>query len=141
MNLVKVKFTGSRAYRDRTPLANCWNPGDVKPVPEDDARTLCRFVEFERLADAPPQEDERNETEETDITEEEAHALVTQKAVEQQQEDEHNETEGMLLTVESWDKDQLEAYARQYEVEIDKRKSVTKLRQEVSGLIEQFGVR
>lgn len=135
MNFVKVKFTGGRSYRDRTLLANCWNPGDVKLVPEDDARSLCKFAEFKLLECSSPKDGERNDAKE------DAQALIVQKAVEQQQEDEHNETENMLLTIESWDKDQLEAYASKYDTEIDKRKSVTKLRQEVSGLIEQFGAR
>lgn len=54
---------------------------------------------------------------------------------------ERNETEGMLLMVESMDKDTLEAYARKYEVELDKRRSLANLRSEVTTLIEQFGVR
>ena len=47
----------------------------------------------------------------------------------------------MLLTVQSMDKSALEEYARKYEVELDKRLGVGKLRAEVSTLIEQFGAR
>ena len=47
----------------------------------------------------------------------------------------------MLLTVESMDKAALEQYARKYEVELDKRRSLDTLRAEVSTLIEQFGAR
>ena len=55
--------------------------------------------------------------------------------------DEHQQTENMLLTVESMDKGALEEYARKYDVELDKRLGIAKLRAEVSTLIEQFGVR
>ena len=47
----------------------------------------------------------------------------------------------MLLTVESMDKGALEEYARKYDVELDKRLGIAKLRAEVSTLIEQFGAR
>ena len=54
---------------------------------------------------------------------------------------ERQQLEAMLLTVESMDKGALEEYARKYDVELDKRLGVAKLRAEVSTLIEQFGVR
>ena len=47
----------------------------------------------------------------------------------------------MLLTIESMDKSALEEYARKYEIELDKRTGVGKLRAEVATLVEQFGVR
>lgn len=51
------------------------------------------------------------------------------------------ETEGMLMLIEAMDKDALEAYAMKYEVNLDKRRGVEKLRGEVVSLIEQFGAR
>ena len=128
MNLVNVKFSGSRAYRDRTALANVWEPGDIKAIPAEDAQVLRRFAEFEVVKAKPTKEQE-------------AEAVLSQKAAAKKQEDEDNATEGMLLTLESWDKNQLEVYAKQYEVNLDKRKSTTNLRLEVANLIEQFGVR
>lgn len=128
MNLVNVKFSGSRAYRDRTALANVWEPGDIKAIPADDARVLRRFAEF-AIVDEPVSKQEQEQ------------ATVKRKAAKQEQEQEDNATEGMLLTIESWDKNQLEAYARQYEVELDKRRSLQNLRLDVANLVEQYGVR
>lgn len=128
MNLVNVKFSGSRAYRDRTALANVWEPGDIKAIPAEDARVLRRFAEF-AIVDEPVSKQEQEQ------------ATVKRKAAKQEQEQEDNATEGMLLTIESWDKNQLEAYARQYEVELDKRRSLQNLRLDVANLVEQYGVR
>lgn len=128
MDLVNVKFSGSRAYRDRTPLANIWQPGDIKAVPAEDAQVLRRFAEFAIVVEPVSKQEQEQ-------------AITKQKAAVAKQEDEDNATEGMLLTLESWDKNQLEVYAKQYEVNLDKRKSTTNLRLEVANLIEQFGVR
>lgn len=128
MDLVNVKFSGSRAYRDRTPLANVWEPGDIKAIPAEDAQVLRRFAEF-AIVDKPVGKREQEQ------------AIIQQKAVTQEQEQEDNATENMLLTIESWDKNQLENYARQYEVELDKRRSLQNLRLDVVNLVEQYGVR
>ena len=72
---------------------------------------------------------------------EEQEALAMQQAAEQAKLAEKQILESMLLTVEAMDKPALEEYARKYEVELDKRLGVVKLRAEVSTLIEQFGVR
>lgn len=129
MELVSVKFSGGRAYRDRTSLGNLWNPGDVKTIPDAMARDLCRFAEFSRLEADDPTEEQK------------AEAIVQVEAAAREQEQEDQEQENMLLTIESWDKSQLEAYARNYEVELDKRKSLANLRLEVTHLVEQFGAR
>ena len=94
MNLVNVKFSGSRAYRDRTALANVWEPGDIKVIPAEDARVLRRFAEF-AIVDEPVSKQEQEQ------------AITKRKAAAAKQEDEDNATEGMLLTLESWDKNQL----------------------------------
>ena len=47
----------------------------------------------------------------------------------------------MLMLVDSMDKEALEAYAMKYEVNLDKRRALDKLRAEVVSLIEQFGAR
>lgn len=128
MNLIAVKYSGKKPYRDRTPLRTHWQPDDVRRVPERDAKVLLRFAEFARAAieDATDQLGD-------------AEAAVTAQA--QREQDERNETEGMLMVIDTMDKDALEAYAMKYEVNLDKRRSVEKLRTEVAGLIEQFGAR
>ena len=128
MQLIAVKYEGKKPYRDRTPLRNEWEPGDAKRVPERDARTLLRFAEFSRADEA-------------ELTEQpgDAEAVIAVQA--QRENDERTETEAMLMLVDSMDKDALEAYALKYEVNLDKRRGLDKLRGEVASLIEQFGAR
>ena len=128
MKLIVVKYEGKKPYRDRTPLRNEWEPGDVKRVPERDAKILLRFAEFHRAEEA----------EATDRPEDVEAAIAAQA---QREHDERNETEAMLMLVDTMDKDALEAYALKYEINIDKRRGLDKLRGEVVSLIEQFGAR
>ena len=128
MQLIAVKYQGRKHYRDRTPLRNEWEPGDTKRVPERDAKVLLRFAEFSRADDA-------------DLTEQPGDAEAAIAAHQQRERDERNETEAMLMLVDTMDKDALEAYALKYEINIDKRRGLDKLRGEVVSLIEQFGAR
>ena len=128
MQLIAVKYQGRKRYRDRTPLRNEWEPGDAKRVPERDAKILLRFAEFHRAEEA----------EATDRPEDVEAAIAAQA---QRENDERNETEAMLMLVDTMDKDALETYALKYEVNLDKRRGVEKLRGEVVSLIEQFGAR
>ena len=128
MKLIVVKYEGKKPYRDRTPLRNEWEPGDVKRVPERDAKILLRFAEFHRAEEA----------EATDRPEDVESAIAAQA---QRENDERNETEAMLMLVDTMDKDALEAYALKYEISLDKRRGLDKLRGEVVSLIEQFGAR
>ena len=128
MKLIVVKYEGKKPYRDRTPLRNEWEPGDIKRVPERDAKILLRFAEFERAEEA----------EATDRPEDVEAAIAAQT---QRENDERNETEAMLMLVDTMDKDALEAYALKYEINLDKRRGLDKLRGEVVSLIEQFGAR
>ena len=128
MKLIVVKYEGKKPYRDRTPLRNEWEPGDLKRVPERDAKILLRFAEFHRAEEA----------EATDRPEDVEAAIAAQT---QRENDERNETEAMLMLVDTMDKDALEAYALKYETNLDKRRGLDKLRGEVVSLIEQFGAR
>ena len=128
MKLIAVKYEGKKPYRDRTLLRNEWEPGDIKRVPERDAKILLRFAEFERA----------EEVEATDRPEDVEAAIAAQT---QRENDERNETEAMLMLVDTMDKDALETYALKYEVNLDKRRGLDKLRGEVVSLIEQFGAR
>ena len=128
MKLIVVKYEGKKPYRDRTPLRNEWEPGDAKRVPERDAKTLLRFAEFTRADEA-------------DLTEQPGDAEAVIAAQQQREHDERNETEAMLMLVDTMDKDALEAYALKYEISLDKRRGLDKLRGEVVSLIEQFGAR
>ena len=128
MQLIAVKYQGRKRYRDRTPLRNEWEPGDARRVPERDAKVLLRFAEFSRADDA-------------DLTEQPGDAEAAIAAQTQRENDERNDTEAMLMLVDTMDKGALEAYALKYEINLDKRRGLDKLRGDVVSLIEQFGAR
>jgi hypothetical protein len=128
MELIGVTYSGRKPYKDKTPLRTSWMPGDTKRVPEDAARVLCRFAEFARAQDQGAQ-----------ASDDEVMAAVV--SVKQKDKDEEAARNNMLNLIDSMDKDALEAYARNYEVELDKRRRVSNLRAEVVSLVEQFGVR
>lgn len=127
MDLTRIAYNGRKTYRDKL-TGNTWEPGDAKLVSANAAKKLLRFAEF------APAEGKATESE----TEQ---ALVVNQEATREKDNERDQLESMLLTVEHMDKGALEAYARKYEVELDKRLGVAKLRAEVSNLIEQFGVR
>jgi len=129
MNLVRLTYTGTKSYRDKTKLRNTWEPGQARLVPDEIAKLLLRFAEFTK---------DDGEAAPTDT--ETAEALTQVQVVQETEKQQHNEREAMLVAVEAWDKDQLEAYAKKYNTTLDKRRSVNTLRQEVGNLIEQFGV-
>jgi len=130
MELVRLQYTGTKPYRDKTKLRNTWETGQSRLVPDEIAKPLLRFAEFSLVeGDEEPGDREVAET------------LAQVQVIQETEKQTRNELESMLLTVESWDKAQLEDYARKYDVELDKRRSVGTLRQEVGNLLEQFGVR
>ena len=130
MDLTRIAYNGRKIYRDKF-SGNTWEPGAVKLVTPDAAKNLLRFAEFARAdtGDSKPSDAELE------------NAIAIQKDTDRAKEQERQVLEGMLLTVQSMDKSALEEYARKYEVELDKRLGVGKLRAEVSTLIEQFGAR
>lgn len=130
MDLTRIAYNGRKIYRDKF-SGNTWEPGAVKLVTPGAAKNLLRFAEFAR-ADAGDSQPSDAELE---------NAIAIQKDADRTKEQERQVLEGMLLTVQSMDKSALEEYARKYEVELDKRLGVGKLRAEVSTLIEQFGAR
>ena len=127
MNITRITYNGTKPYRDRE-VRYQWAPGQSHLVPDRAARRLLRFPVF-ALAQGEATADEQEQ------------AIVTVELAEQKARDEHNEKEGMLMTVETMDKNALEAYAAKYETNLDKRKSEATLRAQVANLIEQFGVR
>lgn len=147
MNFTCITYGGRKSFRDKL-SNNTWEPGDTKLVTADAAKKLLRFAEFAPAeleaesaktgAKTPAKADKTDNK--PSGTELEAALIQTQEA-ERAKEQDRQQMEAMLLTVESMDKGALEEYARKYEVELDKRTGVVKLRTEVATLIEQFGVR
>lgn len=126
MEFVTLKYNGTKDYRDRTVMRNHWKPGDVKPVPAREAKKLLQFVEFERHEGDVPQELQ-------------AEVLAVQATVQELDERKKRELANVQISIDQMDKGALEAYAKQYGVNLDKRRSVEKLRQEVNNLIELHG--
>ena len=131
MELVAITYSGAKPYTDKTPLRSTWQPGDTKRVPVRSAKLLLRFAEF---SEAQRRDEDESREQDDDVS-------IAAVEAQRRDEDESREREGMLLMIESMDKDSLEAYARKYEVELDKRRSLATLRSDVTLLIEQFGVR
>ena len=141
MNFERIEYSGRKPNFDRH-ASTAWTPGDVKLVPESIAKRLLKFLEFNRVLSVPAVEQAQPLPDANDSTSQDlqqAHAM--QAAIEQAEQTENQVREAMLLTIESMDKSALEEYARKYEIELDKRTGVGKLRAEVATLVEQFGVR
>ena len=134
MDFTRLTYSGRKPYNDKA--GTVWAPGDTTLVAPDTAKRLLRFAEF-ALAAADTTAGKATKADTAEL--QQAHALHEEQK--RKATDEHQQTENMLLTVESMDKGALEEYARKYEVELDKRLGIAKLRAEVSTLIEQFGAR
>jgi nitric oxide reductase large subunit len=128
MDFTRLIYSGRKPYNDKA--GTVWAPGDTNLVAPDTAKRLLRFAEFALAAT-----NAKADTAEL----QKAHALHEEQK--RKAANEHQQTEAMLLTVESMDKGALEEYARKYDVELDKRLGVAKLRAQVANLIEQFGAR
>ena len=129
MKFVKVRYDGTTAHTDRTALKNAWEPGDVKLVSEADARLLTRYLEFKRVTD-----DTEAEADEQAALEQAQHAQQ-QAAV--QEKANKDAIEDALVEVGLMTKEALESYARQnYGLELDKRRSVETLRNQVVELVQ-----
>ena len=126
MDFTALRYTGDKDYRDRTPLKNLWQPGDVKLVAERDAKRLLQFAEFERHeGKTTPEQRDKAET--------------AQKIADVQAKKAKQTLENVQVSIDQMDKAALEAYARNYGVELDKRLAIGKLRQEVQALVELHG--
>lgn len=139
MEFVRIEYTGSKVYRDRTAQKTVWNPGDTRPVPAQYAKVLLRFAEFSLCAAQAAAKTEPKGADLDDAELEQAQAA--QLAVEHAENDEALQVESMLLTLDTMDKDALIEYATKYETKLDKRKALTDLRGQVGILIEQYGAR
>lgn len=131
MNLTRITYHGRKSFRDKISNST-WEPGDTKLVTTDAAKKLLRFAEF-----GPAEE----KSQPADAGAELEAAMLVQQDAERIKSQDRQQLEAMLLTVESMDKGALEEYARKYEVDLDKRAGLAKLRAEVASLVEQFGVR
>lgn len=148
MKFLKIRYKGTSAYKDRTPLKNEWEPGDEKLVSEADARKLLGYLEFERVVvdeSAPKKAAKQGKKAEEgagDGVDSEAaaaleQAMQAQAQAKASQDNAEKLTESTLLEVDQMDKEQLESYARaNYGVELDKRRSLDNMRNQVTALVQ-----
>lgn len=143
MKFVKVRYDGVTPYTDRTPLRNAWEPGEVKLVSEADARALGRYLEFQRVTDEAETEPKKaGKGKKADAVTDEAETALAQAQLAQQkaaviEKQNKDAIEDTLVEIGLMEKDALEAYARQnYGVELDKRRSVDTLRNQVTELVQ-----
>lgn len=163
MDLIKLAYTGRKPFNDmrRHGSFHVWQPGDERLVSHMAARQLLKYAEFTAVVAKPAnkaQATKQGDTAETSDTsapasqeqptdvqnDEQAQRAAAYAAIEAQQlaaQQEHNAKESMLLSISTWDKDQLKDYAAKYEVKINKTHALQSIREEVAGLVEQFGVR
>ena len=139
MKFVKVRYEGQTPYTDRTALKTAWEPGDEKLVSEADARLLSRYLEFKRVADdeAKPKKAANGKKAEADEQAALEQAQQAQAQAAAKEKAEKNAVEETLVEVSVMTKEALEAYARQnYGLELDKRRSVETLRNQVIELLQ-----
>jgi hypothetical protein len=169
MNFIRIKYNGKKVYTDRTPMKNRWEPGDEKLVPEIYARkgafALLRFAEFavvvaEQAVAAPDADTSKNPETDTNPDQDAAAAAAAAEkeaadkaaaelaqaqadvaADQAKKAEEDQQRENMLLSIGTWDKNTLIAYAAKYDTRLHKNLGEAKLRQQVSNLVEQYGVR
>lgn len=72
---------------------------------------------------------------------EEAAMLAKLKEQEEADRAQLDEKEAILTHIGTWDKDQLKDYAAKYEAKVNRRHSLQSIREQVTALVETYGVR
>lgn len=134
--MTAVSYIGKKPFFDR--LYNTgltFDVGQVRDVPDDMARLFLRHKDLFVVLDTAPK---TPKTKETDNTQ----ALIDQQAKETAEKIKNqNNLQDLYTQVSVMDKDALEQFAKDhYQIDLNKRRSLENLREEVIGLIDQFGV-
>ena len=134
--MTAISYIGKKPFSDR--LYNTgltFDVGQVREVPDEMARLFLRHQDLFVLSDKPAKKDKPKETNDT-------RALMDQKAQETAEKTKsENALQDLYVQVHNMDKDALEQFAKDhYQIDLNKRKSLENLREEVVGLIDQFGV-
>lgn len=153
MELMKLAYTGRKPFNDkRHGSFHEWQPGEEKLVSHMAAKKLLKYAEFSIAPQKPTKADkasaeptaEQQEQDKDKQAQEDAERTAALANIEQQEQakkQEYQAKEDMLLAISTWDKDQLKDYAVKYDVTVNKTRALQAIREEVSGLVEQFGVR
>lgn len=143
MNFIRLRYSGAKPYRD-SHMGLRWEPGAEQLVTQEAARKLLRFIEFSKADETAekagkPAKASKAADQARQDADVQAVTLAAQQAAQHEQQ-QADMVDAVLLEVDGMDKDALGAFAKRYEVELDKRRSVEALRLQVSNLVEQFGV-
>lgn len=171
MDLIRLAYTGSKPYNDkRHGSYTVWQPGDTKLVSATAARKLLKYVEFTKAtapegtsapATAPAvpkdpyeaaalaeagrgeatQEQIATAAQQAQQASEEAATLAKLKEQEEADRAQLDEKEAILTHIGTWDKDQLKDYAAKYEAKVNRTHSLQSIREQVTALVETYGVR
>lgn len=141
--LIAVEYIGYRpSFRDHlygTGLV--FTTGQVRNVPAELARKLLRHHDlFKEGTPADVEQTEPPKTEPT-LDDEAVQAVEAANKAKQEEKDQESKVQDLHDTINTMDKTALEAFAREnYRQELDKRLSLPKLRDQVRGFVEQYGV-
>jgi len=129
-DVVMLRYGGRKRYVENQGSAlgkRIWEPGDVLPVSQRSAAKLLGFLEFERV-NGP-----HHPMSLSDAEKEVVQAEAQYQAALAQRAQTDNE---IALSVQGMGKEALEQLARNYGVELDKRRSLESLRQQVAALVQ-----
>lgn len=133
-----VTYIGRREhFIDRSYGSNLtFSPGQTRMVPPDLARRLLRHVDLFKAA-----EEDVAEAADTQVATDDTSAILAKSKEEKAAHDkEQNQIQDLRDQVASMDKNALDLFARtNYRQELDKRLGLGKLREQVTGFIDQFG--
>lgn len=132
----KILYIGTKPFTDR--LYNTGLSFDVKQsrdLPAETARLFLRHADLFELVESDSPKDTIKKDDDTQ------NQLNAQAQKNEQKAKDDNALQDLYVQVSTMDKDALEQFARDhYQVDLNKRKSLDNLRDEVVGLIDQFGV-
>lgn len=128
MDFIPIQYNGSAPYRDKTPLRNHWQPGQIREVADAVAKQLLRYLEFSRAPEAGDDASLRNAKQAQAVADE---TKAKKKRLEAD----------TLVDVDLMDKDQLSSFAKEnYGVKLDKRSSIEDMRAKAHELVLGTGV-
>lgn len=131
-----ILYIGTKPLTDRlynTGLS--FEPMQSRQLPDDTARLFLRHADLFELATLDKPQSGKQKDDDTQVQ------LAKQAKKDQQKTKDDNALQDLYVQVSTMDKDALEQFAKDhYQVDLDKRRSLDNLREEVVGLIDQFGV-
>lgn len=134
-----IRYIGKKPFTDRLYGSGLdFEPSQVREVPSELARSFLKHADLFEKVEAPQGEPitPPNKPPQDDTAE----LLALQAEKDKAKTQDENNLQDLFVQVSVMDKNALEQFARDhYQVDLNKRKAVETLREEVIGLINQFG--